>query len=132
MLLRSSHVAEDHGKDYQRRAEQSICGVAACVTCAAKSIVPHSEAVSAVNIRSGSPFIRPGASGIQGYVQFARDVGPRYGSLFWENIRPFWTCESCLRLVCRQLNQSSNPFRMGGSRHRHLFTQVGGPRIELG
>ena len=62
------HVAEDHDKDYQRRAKQSICGVAAWVTGAAKS-----TGIS-ISIPTGLLIFveeAPSSARIQGYAQFA-------------------------------------------------------------
>jgi hypothetical protein len=66
---------------------------------AAKFTVVNSEVVSAllllIFVEEAPSFARE-SPGSWAMCQFARDVGPRDGCLFWENIVPLWACESCL------------------------------------
>ena|SRR5271154_3036502 len=83
------HVAEDHDKDYQRRAKQSICGVAAWVTGAAKSTgISISITNRSANLCRGSTSSAREVAGSRAMRSLLRDVGPRDGSLFWEIIGP--------------------------------------------
>ena len=83
------HVAEDHDKDYQRRAKQSICGVAAWVTGAAKSIGISISIPTGLLIFVEEALRPPGRLRDPGLCAVCLGMwGPEMGSLFWEIIGP--------------------------------------------